>query len=184
MDRPDISKLLTAETNWVSPALYLYEGDDCLRLTLAGAIQYSGLGSVGGVVLGFRLVQYAVELAAGTSRLQRDGISINTAFPGRGTRDTFEYTCRAIRDHRYCCDTTLHHPGAQVGQRGQFLFVMRVNEQSMVMTPTYGYPTYSYFEAARKSRESEAAALNWRNEKIGFANTLLSLPPEKCIKVL
>ncbi len=184
MDQPDITKLLIPESDWASPDLYLYEKDDRLRLNLAGAIQYSGLSSVGGLVLGFRLVQYAVELAAGTGPLQRDGISIYTAFPGRGTQDAFEYTCRASRDRRYCCDTTLHHPGALQGQRGQFLFTMRVNEQTMVMTPADGYPLHSYFEADRKSKESEEATLNWSNEKIGFANTLLSLPPEKCLRVL
>ncbi|ANW26489.1 hypothetical protein TW78_13800 [Vibrio coralliilyticus] len=184
MNQPDITELLIPQSEWASPELYLYENDDRLCLDLAGAIQYSGINSVGGLVLGFRLVQYAVQLGAGSEVLQRDGISIYTAFPGRGTQDAFEYTCRALRDKRYCCDTTLHHPGAQSGQRGQFLFTMRVNEQSMVMTPADGLPRHSYFEADRRSKESPEAGLQWRNEKIHFANTLLSLPPEQCLRVL
>ncbi|WP_367990666.1 hypothetical protein AB2S62_18465 [Vibrio sp. NTOU-M3] len=184
MDHSDITNLLIPQSDWASPNLYLYEHEDRLQLNLASAIQFSGINSIGGLVLGFRLVQYAVELAAGTEPLQRDGISIYTSFPGRGTQDAFEYTCRALRDKRYCCDTTLHHPAAQSGQRGQFLFTMRVNEQSMVMTPANGLPQHSYFDADRRSKESPEAALSWRNEKINFANTLLSLPPEQCLRVL
>lgn len=184
MEQSDITKLLIPQSDWASPELFLYENEDKLRLDLASAIQFSGINSVGGVVLGFRLVQYAVQLTAGNGPLQRDGISIYTSFPGRGTQDAFEYTCRALRDKRYCCDTTLHHPGAQSGQRGQFLFTMRVNEQSMVMTPADGMPQHSYFEADRSAQDSQEAALRWRDEKINFANTLLSLPPEKCLRVL
>ncbi|MDA0147702.1 hypothetical protein [Vibrio sp. LaRot3] len=184
MESSDITQLLIPKSEWASPDLYLYEGEDKLKLNIEGALQYSGISSVGGLVLGFRLVQYAVELAAGNQILQRDGISIYTSFPGRGTQDAFEYTCRALRDKRYCCDTTLHHPAAQLGQRGQFLFTLRVNEQSMVMTPADGLPQRSYFEADRHSNENHEAALKWRDEKINFANTLLSLPPEKCLKVL
>ncbi|MEF1231520.1 hypothetical protein QTO02_29320, partial [Vibrio fortis] len=110
MEHSDITQLLIPKSDWASPDLFLYEGEDKLHLSLEGAIQYSGLNSIGGVVLGFRMIQHAVQLAAGDQSLQRDGISIYTAFPGRGAQDAFEYTCRALRDRRYCCDTTLHHP--------------------------------------------------------------------------
>ncbi|RXJ70868.1 hypothetical protein CS022_22025 [Veronia nyctiphanis] len=184
MDQSDITDLLIPQSDWATPDLYLFEDEDRLRLNLAGAIQFSGIKSIGGLVLGFRLVQYAVELSAGSGALQRDGISIYTSFPGRGTQDAFEYTCRALSGNRYCCDTTLHHPAAQSGQRGQFLFTVRANEQSMVMTPADGMPQRSYFDADRHSKDGDAAAKKWRDEKILFANTLLSLPPEKCLRVL
>ncbi|WP_431786633.1 hypothetical protein [Vibrio harveyi] len=184
MEHTDITQLLIPKSDWAASDLFLYEGEDKLRLSLEGAIQFSGLNSIGGVVLGFRMIQYAVQLAAGDQSLQRDGISVYTAFPGRGAQDAFEYTCRALRDKRYCCDTTLHHPAAQTGQRGQFLFTIRLNEQSMVMTPANGLPRKSYFEADRHSQDSRGAALKWRDEKINFANTLLSLPPEECLRVL
>ena len=184
MQHSDIEQQLIPQSDWVKPDLFLYEDYDRLRIQLAGAIQYSGLKSVGGVVLGFRLIQYAVELAAGSGPLQRDGISIFTAFPGRGAQDAFEYTCRALRDKRYCCDTTLHHPGAQIGQRGQFLFSLRVNEQNIVLTPADGLPSHGYFEADRQSHQSEAAAERWTKEKIDFANLLLTSAPEECLKVL
>ncbi|MGX1924812.1 hypothetical protein ACUALS_06250 [Vibrio sp. NH-7] len=184
MGHSDITQLLIPKSDWVSPNLYLYEGEDRLKLSLEGAIQFSGLNSIGGVVLGFRMMQYAVQLSTGDFPLQRDGISIYTAFPGRGVQDAFEYTCRALRDRRYCCDTTLNHPAAQSGQRGQFLFTIRANEQSMVMTPANGLPRQTYFEADRQSQDSREAAARWRDEKINFANTLLSLPPEECLRVL
>lgn len=172
------------EADWSTPDLYLYEREDRLRLTLAGAIQYHGITSIGGIVLGFRLIQYAVELAAGDMPLERSAISIYTAFPGNGTKDAFEYTCRAIRDHRYCCDNSLKHPAAQSGIRGQFLFVIRVNEQSITLTPALDTPTNSYFEADRNSKKDAESALTWRNEKINFANHLLRLPPSACLRAL
>lgn len=80
MEQTDITKLLIPQSDWASPELFLYENEDQLRLDLASAIQFSGINSVGGVVLGFRLVQYAVELTSGNMPLQRDGISIYTSF--------------------------------------------------------------------------------------------------------
>lgn len=184
MDHADITELLIPKSEWVEPDLYLYEGDDAIQLTLAGAIQYHGLSSIGGLVLGFRLVQQAVALAAGSLPVQRKGISIYTAFPGSGVRDALEYTCRVVRDHRYCCDNTLHHPAAQLGIRGQYLFSIRLNEQTLTFAPKEGYPPASFFAAQRKSKESIEDALNWRNEKITLANQLLKTKPEDCIRVL
>lgn len=184
MDVRDITDLLMPESEWVAPELCLFEGDDPINLSLTGAIQYHGLASIGGLVLGFRLVQRAIEIAAGDGPVQRDGISIYTAFPGNGARDAFEYTCRALRDNRYCCDTSLHHPAAQSGPHGQFLFTLRVNNQSLTLTPAEGYPSASFFEANRKSGTSPEADLNWRNARIDLANSLLQLTPEQCIRVL
>lgn len=184
MNESDITELLLPESEWACPDLYLYEGDDRLRLSLSGAIQYHGLSSIGGLVLGFRIIQRAVELSAGNLPVQRKGISIYTAFPGHGAQDAFEYVCRAIKDKRYCCDNTLHHPAAQSGSRGAFLFTIRLNEQSLTLTPAEGYPPSSYFAADRTSRDSIEAAINWRSEKISFANTLLKLPPEQCIRAI
>ena len=184
MENRDISDLLIPEFEWAAPELKLYEDDDQITLNLAGAISYHGLVSIGGLVLGFRLIQRAIELTSGDIPVQRDGISIYTAFRGRGAQDAFEYTCRAIRDHRYCCDISLHHPAVQSGLRGQYLFTIRVNDQSLTLTPAEGYPPASFFTADRKSRESAEDALNWRNEKISFANALLRMSPEQCIRAL
>ncbi len=184
MSATDITELLIPQSEWVAPNICLFEDDDPIHISLAGAIQYHGLKSIGGLVLGFRLVQRAIETAAGTIPVQRDSISIYTAFSGRGTQDAFEYTCRALRDNRYCCDTSLHHPAAQPGPRGQFLFTMRLNDQSLTLTPAEGYPPSSFFKADRNARNNDEAALEWRTEKIKFANTLLKLTPEECIRVL
>lgn len=182
--QPDVTELLIPENEWVSPDLYLHEEDDPLRLTLAGAIQYSGLGSIGGLVLGFRIMQHVVDLTAGRIPVQRSRISINTAFQGRGAKDAFEFTCRAITGQRYCCDATLHHPLAQSGIRGEYLFIVRINEQTLALTPADGFPSSAFFTADRKSRDSATAALNWRNEKIKLANNLLRLTPSQCLRVI
>lgn len=192
MVRPEITEtasteaeLLIPEDEWAEPDLYLNDYDDRLRLTLAGAIQYSGLGSISGLVLGFRIIQHVVDLTAGKKiPVQRGGISINSALRGRGTQDAFEFTCRAISGQRYCCDTTLHHPLAQSGQRGDYLFTVRINDQTLVLTPVDGFPPNSFLVADRESRGSKAATLQWRHEKIKFANTLLRLKPEQCLRVI
>lgn len=184
MDVHDINDFLIPESDWAAPELCLYEGDDPIRLSLNGAIQYHGLSSIGGLVLGFRLIQRAVEIAAGHIPVQRNRISVYTAFPGNGARDAFEYTCRALRDNRYCCDNSLHHPAVQTGPHGQFLFTLRLNNQSLLLTPAEGYPSADFFEAERKSGTSPEAALNWRNARIELANTLLKMTPEQCIRVL
>lgn len=69
MEHSDITQLLIPKSDWASPDLFLYEGEDKLHLSLEGAIQYSGLNSIGGVVLGFRMIQHAVQLAAGEQSL-------------------------------------------------------------------------------------------------------------------
>ena len=56
MEHTDITQLLIPKSDWAAPDLFLYEGEDKLRLSLEGAIQFSGLNSIGGVVLGLSLI--------------------------------------------------------------------------------------------------------------------------------
>ncbi|MEM9056272.1 MAG: hypothetical protein AAGD86_02270 [Pseudomonadota bacterium] len=180
----DIFELLVPEADWAAPDLVLFEDDDALRLSLAGAIAYSGVGSIGGLVLGFRVLQFAVEVAAGPVPVQRSALSVQTALAGRGVRDAFEFTCRAVRDYRFCCDRSLHHPAARPGMRGAMLFNVKVHDQSLVLIPADGLPSASYFDADSQADGSPEATQRWREEKIGFANALLKLAPAQCIRML
>lgn len=180
----DISQLLLPESDWAAPDICLYEGSDLITLNLKGAIQYHGLSSIGGLVLGFRLLQRALEICTEKTLVQRDDISIYTAFPGPGAKDAFEYICRAGRDQRYCCDVNLHHPVAQPGLHGQFYFQIRIQGQVVNLAPIDGQPPASFFAAARNSHTDQTAAQHWKDEKISLANTLLTLPPDQCIREL
>ncbi len=124
------------------------------------------------------MIQHAVQLAAGDQSLQRDGISIYTAFHlDVNFLRHLVITCRALRDNVIVviphCTTQQRKQGGVI----EFLFTIRLNRQSMVMTPANGLPRKSYFEADRHSQDGREATLRWRDEKINFANTLLSLSP-------
>lgn len=180
---------LLNESQWLEPDLTLYEGSRPLSYSLSGLIAFHGYSSIGGAVLGFRLIQRAAqlfELHADTG-VQREAVSIETGFPGPGAKDAFEYLLRSNRDGRYRCDTELQPPDVQKGFQGSFYFRISMGDFTVELTPVKGYPPESFFaagKAAFAAPDSEAAQGIWHNEKVALANTLLSSKADQCIRLV
>ncbi|MCD8338959.1 MAG: hypothetical protein LUC43_01980 [Burkholderiales bacterium] len=73
-----------------------------LSIPFHACILYHGYDSIGGLSLGFRLLQWGLEyLSDGSEVPSRDDITFKTAFPGPGVRDAVEMVTRAVSRHRY-----------------------------------------------------------------------------------
>lgn len=179
--------VLLPEAQWIDPVMTLREGADSMDYHLRAAIAYHGMDSIGGVVLGFRILQHAIDLYEGEEIPQRGDIHITTAFPGGGAKDSFEYLVRAVSQARYHCDTALSHPDAQLGFSGCFYFRVQIGDVVYELSPIPGQPPETFFTAGSRAFElahDHSAQRHWRNEKIRLANTLLMLPAAQCIRQL
>ncbi|MBV2120566.1 MAG: hypothetical protein KUF74_03835 [Candidatus Thiodiazotropha sp. (ex Ctena orbiculata)] len=178
---------LLPQAQWAEPIIELRQDQEVFPYSLAATIAYHGLDSIGGVVLGFRLLQAALQNSSHTQPVERQSISILSAFPGAGARDAFEYLSRCVSQQRFQCDTSLSHPKAQKGFEGCFYFKITLAGEVLELSPIEGQPPETFFSAGRqafKSEASDAERLLWRQEKIQLANTLLGLPANQCIRLL
>lgn len=90
----------------------LVESGTPLEFSIGDANRYHGPGFPGGVAHGFCVLQHAVELLGrgGAELVERREVSVRTAFPGPGGRDTHELILRALTDGRYEVDPALAEP--------------------------------------------------------------------------
>ena len=90
----------------------LAESGTPLEFSIEDANRYHGPGFPGGVAHGFCVLQHAVELLGRDSPepVERREVSVRTAFPGPGGRDTHELILRAATDGRYEVDPALAEP--------------------------------------------------------------------------
>ena len=178
---------LLPQAQWAEPVIQMRQDRDIFPYSLTATIAYHGLDSIGGVVLGFRLLQAALKNSSGSLAVDRQSISVISAFPGAGARDAFEYLSRCVSQQRFQCDTSLKHPRAQAGFEGCFYFKIKVADEVFELAPVEGQPPESFFSAGRQAFQDnagESERLLWRQEKIQLANTLLSLPADQCIRLL
>jgi hypothetical protein len=178
---------LLPQAEWADPVIEMRQGQDIFPYTLSATIAFHGLESIGGVVLGFRLIQAALQNSTQQQLIDRQTLNILSAFPGPGARDAFEYLSRCVSQQRFQCDTALNHPQAQKGFEGCFYFRITVADEVFELAPVAGQPPESFFAAGRRAFQTDASnadRLLWRQEKIKLANTLLALPANQCVRLL
>ena len=175
---------------WVDPTLRMADKGDVLEFHIQDALNYHGYDAVGGVVLGFRLLQKTMaHFFASTTQtfLQRRGLSLLTAFPGLGARDCFELITRMVTDGRMVVNTGLAHPAAQEGVEGQFFFEFVYEGRSVQLAPIEAYPGDAFIALGKASKLPHFSQIQqqaWRNAKYALANTLLAADAQTVIRVL
>ena len=96
-----------------------------LRVSFADCVAYHGRTSIGGLALGYRLLQHAfARLSPGTAP-DRDSISVFTAFPGPGLRDALELVTRVVTRGAYKADPAADVPGP-AGVTGRMYFEVEI----------------------------------------------------------
>lgn len=181
---------LVEPMQWVDPTLHVADGEHALEFHIQDAFNYHGYDAVGGVVLGFRLLQRAVRHFsenAPQTLLQRRGFSLLTAFPGLGARDCFELVTRMVTEGRMIVDTNLVCPVAQEGVQGRFFFEFTYGYKKIQLAPVEGYPGDEFIALGKASKLSDfspAQQLAWRKAKYDLANTLLGADAQTVIRVL
>ncbi|MDR0806858.1 MAG: hypothetical protein LBN41_08990 [Enterobacteriaceae bacterium] len=181
------SRLIPA-SQWVVPTLTVAENDQLLTFSVQSAFNYHGYDAVGGVVLGFRLLQRALALLSENNEpLQRRELTLFTAFPGLGARDCFELVSRMVTEQRFTLDTDFIHPDAQKGIAGSFYFEFGYRGKRVALAPIVGQPSSAFLAAGRASKQPDATAeiqQQWIAAKYQLANTLLGISAQDAIRVL
>lgn len=172
---------------WVDPLLTVADGNEVITFHLQEAFHYHGYDAVGGVVLGFRLLQKASAILSPEAPLQRRELSLFTAFPGLGARDCFELVTRMATCEQIKVDTAFSQTTAQKGVEGRFFFQFTYRGQSVQLAPIEGYPKPEFITLGKASKQPDFSieqAQAWKNAKYTLANILLQHQADDVIRVL
>lgn len=147
--------------------------DDCVR--------YHGRTSIGGVALGFRLIQRALADLAPDGPPERDAIAVRTAFPGPGLRDAVEMTTRAVTRGAYTVDESLAAPTAPEAVAGRLWFEVTIGDRRRAYAAVPGAMSDEFVRVGRAARAGtlDAAGLaRWTELKETLARTIMDLRPQ------
>ena len=175
-------------SQWVMPSLNVADNHQLFSFSVQDAFNYHGYDAVGGVVLGFRLLQRAISLLSPQDDpLQRRELALFTAFPGRGARDCFELVTRMVSENRFILDVDFDQTEAQQGLTGRFYFEFSYRSKKVSLAPVGGQPTTEFLKIGRASKQPDATPevqRQWMVAKYQLANTLLTVSPMDSIQVL
>ncbi|MDO4796053.1 MAG: hypothetical protein Q4A28_08980 [Brachymonas sp.] len=173
--------------HWLAPQIELCDADERLSFHIQDALRYHGYDAVGGVVLGFRLLQRAIAQLSPQSPPQRRAFEVLTAFPGLGFRDCMELIIRCVSENRFQLDTGIRNPQVQEGVQGRLHFEFAYHGQRVVLSSMAGALSEEFVALGRASKQpgfSQQQRQAWRQAKFELANALLAARAEDVIRVL
>lgn len=182
-----MTMILLPNTEWVAPEITVDDHGQQVCFSLNDCFRYHGDDAVGGVVLGFRLLQRAAQLLCAGKPMLRHELRVFTSFPGLGVRDVFELVMRLALTHRLQVDKDFIHPDLPAGVTGSFYFRLDYLGKRLALAPVKGAPSDAFIAAGRASKihhDDPQIQNHWQQEKIKLANQLLSTQPEAVIRQL
>lgn len=151
-----------------------------LKIGFDDCVKYHGRSSIGGLALGFRLVQLAfADLLEGRHPDRRE-ISVATSFGGPGFRDAIEMVTRSLTRGVYTVDAALATPTAPESPAGPLWFKVAIGELSACYEVVAGAVGEEFVRLGKKSRAgtlTEQEAPLWTAQKEGLAAALMAGAP-------
>ena len=182
---------LPPSASWVEPYLVVLDCGRAVHFHIGDILKYHGLDSVGGAILGFRLLQRAFAELSPEGPAERRELSLFTSFPGFGARDAFELVARMITDGRYKADPGFIDERAPEGVTGRCYFRFFLRGRSLELAPPPGVPNADFLRWGRASKqigpdseEYDAIMRRWRQAKFTLASVLLGLDCRSALRVL
>lgn len=172
---------------WVDPLLTVAEAGLPVTFHMMDAINFHGLDSIGGVVLGVRLLQRAAAELSPHGLVERRELSLFTSFPGLGARDAFELVARMASEGRFHLDTAFEDVRAPEGVAGRFYFRFMYRGLSVALVPPAGIPDANFVRLGRESKKAGVVAAvmaQWRAAKFSLARLLLVTDAASALRVL
>ena len=133
-----------------SGPLQVLDHGDLLTIAYDDLVKYHGRSSIGGVALGFKVMERAFPLLDGGGAPERYDVTIVTAFAGPGTRDALELVTRAVTGGRYTVDLTLR-PDAPEAPEGQFSFRFGYRDTTVDLILRPGVVSDEFIAMARRT---------------------------------
>jgi len=172
---------------WVSPEITVLDNGHPVKFTLDTAMNYHGYDAVGGVALGFRLLQRAIAILSPDVLPERRQFEVFTNFPGLGVRDTFELVTRMVTGGRFTLDASFVDPRTPEGVTGGVYFRFSYNGKTVELAPIEGQPSERFVRCGRASKRpdvTEDELLEWKEVKHELANLLLGVEAENAVRIL
>ncbi len=178
---------LISSNQWLNPEISVTDGNRLTTFHIQDCLNFHGYDAVGGVVLGFRLLQAVQQHLNQGQPLDRRALSLYTAFPGLGARDVFELITRMCSENRFELDLGISHPVALKGVAGAFYFKFSYQGGSVELSPIEGAPSADFIAIGKASKDPNATAElleRWVGLKYDLANTLLQHTADQVIRKL
>lgn len=166
-----------------APADLIRIGDHGVQLALSfdDCVKYHGRTSIGGVALGFRLLQYTLARLCPDGVPDRERVGVFTAFPGPGFRDAVEMVTRAASRGALHVDADAAVPDAPEAPFGRLYFEVRYGDRTIAVMPPHGVMDAEFLALARRSRAgltTPAEEARWTERKEALARTVLAARPD------
>jgi hypothetical protein len=158
-----------------------------LAVSFDACVAFHGRTSIGGLALGFRLMQQALRDLAPGRVPERDEIRFRTAFPGPGLRDAVEMVSRAVTRGVYTVDETLAGPEAPEAPRGRLWFEVTVGDKVGVYAARDGALPADFVPVGRGSIAGtldEAGKARWLELREGLAAAVMAVPADAVLRRL
>ncbi len=171
----------------MSDVLKIRDGSHVIALCLEDLVKYHGRENIGGVALGFKVLEFAFSQLSPHEIPQRSEIEVFTAFPGTGAIDAFEMVTRAVTRNRFRLDTDADVPDALAAVTGRFYFRIGYRGRSLAVTPRGGLIPDRFFQLSRMHKAGEASpadTIEFQGMKEALADALMALDAEEVFKVL
>lgn len=181
-----MNQLIPVE-QWIEPEITVIDSGYASKFHIKDCFNFHGYDAVGGVVLGFRLLQAVQNRLNGGRALDRRAVSLFTAFPGQGARDVFELLTRMCSEQRFELDTAFNHPLATKGVTGAFYFRFSYAGKSIELSPVEGCPDQNFITTGKASKDPNASVqllAQWTQLKYDLANQLLKQTSDQLIRTL
>ena len=160
---------------------------DVLAISFEDLVKYHGRQNIGGVALGFKVLQFAFSKVSPHEVPQREKIEIFSAFPGSGAIDAFEMVTRAVTQSRFEVDTAFDIPAALEAVTGRFYFRVSYRGRTVGITPRSGLIPDRFLELGRLHKAGKAGAddtIEFQGMKEALANALTAMNAEEVFEVL
>ena len=150
-----------------------------LTIPFDACVAYHGRTSIGGLALGFRLLQHAFARLSPTVAPDRETIRVFTAFPGPGFRDAVELVTRAVTRDAYQVDLGLAVEAPE-GVVGRLYFEVTIEDRTLCLALIEGGMSAEFIELGRRHKSGNATPedrLRWTRLKEALADTVLAAEP-------
>lgn len=163
----------------VAPEIAVLDHGTVLTIGYDDCVKYHGRTNIGGVALGFRLMQLAFADLSPGGPPDRKTISVRTAFPGLGVRDAVEMIVRTTTRDAYEVDTEGGPETAPEAAVGRFWFEVAAAGRSRAYVTAPGAVSEEFVALGRKSKQAPltpAEDARWTELKEQLAATIMSVP--------
>jgi hypothetical protein len=158
-----------------------------LSVSFDACVAFHGRTSIGGLALGFRVMQLALADLAPGRVPERDEIRFRTAFPGPGLRDAVEMVSRAVTRGVYTVDESLAGTDAPEAPRGRLWFEVTIGDAVGIYAARDGALPADFVPVGRGSIAGTldaAGVARWLELREGLAAAVMAVPAEAVLRRL